>query len=421
MKTPVNDSALESELEELNLHESDDDSYCDDKAVFQEEPCALVYCVISGIAWLRYFFAYRRVECLLSIVLVVCVTLALTDFIFELEGYATGPQHKRPVLHDYSDIKSAMELKLGDIDHWCYDGGDDKCPMCEDPLEAAMPQEKGWRDAFMKNAHETRKAKKEYKKFDVIFLGDSITEARTGTIGGAEMEGLKTTKAVFDSQFSTENGGMYNGLALGVNGDTSPNLLWRITQNEVPMDLNPKIWWITIGMNDLTSTMCSEQVTVMGILRVVEELYATRPDSKIVINSILPKAVTRTGKTLRGKFIRNKYFDSIEQVNARLQTFANKHGNRVHFFDANAVFVKKARGKVFMRRELFTDKYHPNAEGHKIWGEAQIQFISKILPLQLEKGYVKSSALDDENMNRFDDDGDYYDYLNLYNEWGDDY
>jgi len=426
MKIPVNDTELENESEGLNLLESDDDCSYDDKPYYEDKPCALVYCVITGIAWLRYFFAYRRVECLLSIVLVICVTLALTGSIIKFEGYETGPQHKRPVLHDYSDITSAMELKQGDIDHWCYEGGDDTCPMCEDPLVATIPQEKGWRLAFMQNAHATRVAKMQGKNFEVIFLGDGITEARTGTVGGAEKEDLLKTKAVFNSLFSKENGGVYDGIALGVNGDTSPNLLWRITQNEVPISMNPKIWWITIGMNDLTTTMCSEQVTVMGILRVVEELFSTRPDSKIVINSILPKATTRNGKILRGKFIRNKYFDSIEQVNNRLRRFANKHGDRVHFFDADAIFVRKARGSVFMKRELFTDKYHPNAEGHKIWGQAQIQMMSKILDEEKRKkdttdNTMKKDTIDNTSATT---DADYYDdeYNSMYGDiGGDDY
>jgi len=428
MKIPVNDTELENESEGLNLLESDDDCSYDDKSSFREEPCALVYCVITGIAWLRYFFAYRRVECLLSIVLVICVTLALTGFIIELEGYETGPMHKHPVLHDYSDITSAMELKQGDIDHWCYGGGDDTCPMCEDPLIATIPQEKGWKVAFMRNAHATREAKKEYKKFDVIFLGDSITEARTGTVGGVEKENLLKTKAVFNSQFSKENKGVYDGIALGVNGDTSPNLLWRITQNEVPRALNPKIWWITIGMNDLTTTMCSEQVTVMGILRVVEELYSTRPGSKIVINSILPKATSHNGKILRGRFIRNKYIDSIEQVNNRLRRFANKHGNRVHFFDADSIFIRKSRGLVYMRRELFTDKYHPNAEGHRIWGEAQIKFMSQIFDEEKKDEEKKDEEKKDEEKKDTIDNTtatvevEYYDddYTSMYGEWGDD-
>lgn len=41
-------------------------------------------------------------------------------------------------------------------------------------------------------------------------------------------------------------------------------------------------------MNDLTRMQCSEEVVVLGILRVVEEIRFKKPDAKIVINSLLP-------------------------------------------------------------------------------------------------------------------------------------
>lgn len=41
-------------------------------------------------------------------------------------------------------------------------------------------------------------------------------------------------------------------------------------------------------MNDLTRMQCSEEIVVLGILRVVEEIRLRKPDAKIVINSMLP-------------------------------------------------------------------------------------------------------------------------------------
>ena len=41
-------------------------------------------------------------------------------------------------------------------------------------------------------------------------------------------------------------------------------------------------------MNDLTRMQCSEEIVVLGILRVVEEIMLRKPDDKIVINSLLP-------------------------------------------------------------------------------------------------------------------------------------
>eukprot|EP00985_Skeletonema_marinoi_P030965 scaffold35071_cov88-Skeletonema_marinoi.AAC.1 len=56
----------------------------------------------------------------------------------------------------------------------------------------------------------------------------------------------------------------------------------------MPYDFNPKVWWLVLGMNDLTRMQCSEEIVVLGILRVVEEIRLRKPDAKIVINSLLP-------------------------------------------------------------------------------------------------------------------------------------
>ena len=58
--------------------------------------------------------------------------------------------------------------------------------------------------------------------------------------------------------------------------------------DEMPYDFNPQVWWLVLGMNDLTRMQCSEEIVVLGILRVVEEIRLRKPDAKIVINSLLP-------------------------------------------------------------------------------------------------------------------------------------
>lgn len=68
---------------------------------------------------------------------------------------------------------------------------------------------------------------------DVLFLGDSITEGWLGlSMGfpnGRKSENLK----VFQSLFSVEEGGEFEGLALGISGDTvSVNVIISIMQEE---------------------------------------------------------------------------------------------------------------------------------------------------------------------------------------------
>ena len=39
--------------------------------------------------------------------------------------------------------------------------------------------------------------------------------------------------------------------------------------------------WLVLGMNDLTRTQCSEEIVVLGILRVVEEIRLRKPDAMV--------------------------------------------------------------------------------------------------------------------------------------------
>lgn len=55
---------------------------------------------------------------------------------------------------------------------------------------------------------------------------------------------------------ATTNGGneLLEGVALGIAGDTSPNVLFRLLHGEMPDYFTPKVWWILIGNNDLGRT-----------------------------------------------------------------------------------------------------------------------------------------------------------------------
>jgi len=63
----------------------------------------------------------------------------------------------------------------------------------------------------------------------------------------------------------------------------------------MPTAFNPKIWWLEVGLNDLGRSQCSEEVVVLGVLRVVEEVLSRKPDATVVINSLFPLADLRGG------------------------------------------------------------------------------------------------------------------------------
>jgi hypothetical protein len=57
-------------------------------------------------------------------------------------------------------------------------------------------------------------------ELDVVFVGDSITEQRQGTAMGKPNDDYTGIKEVFDKTFTRKKGGDFNGIAMGISGDT---------------------------------------------------------------------------------------------------------------------------------------------------------------------------------------------------------
>lgn len=74
--------------------------------------------------------------------------------------------------------------------------------------------------------------------------------------------GLTRLAETFDKHFRRKTGASLEGIALGIAGDTSPNVLWRILQ--FPIYLQPKVWWISLGNNDLSRTEVREAFAIHG-------------------------------------------------------------------------------------------------------------------------------------------------------------
>ncbi len=353
-------------------------------SIDSKPPIPFIDCCIDFLAYIQYCWMFQRVKCLLRLALVFFVTLTVIGII---EIYKDNPNQ---FSHEYAAIKSpSTVLKLGDIHHWCLDGKDDTCGKCSDPtLPISRVEYSGWKLAFMWNVKLSKDfiAKTGMSQPDVIFLGDSFIEATTGTFnkgleqgllaGSPAAQELDRIKALYDKTFTKTNGGKYDGLSLGIAGDTSPNVLWRIKQHEM-RTFTPKVWWLAVGRNDMFRTKCSEEVTLMGIIRVVEELMNRNDGATIVINSLLPMS---PGKTLQveGHWFTDDMCKSIQEVNRQLKDFAKKHSHVV-FFNADETLVE-ARGKSkYIIKKYYADKMHPSYEGYKALVNAQAVLLDTVM------------------------------------------
>lgn len=254
---------------------------------------------------------------------------------------------------------------------------------------------------FFGNVNEEREVAESGGGLDVVFVGDSITEQRQGTSHGKEVEDYVGIKEVFSKTFTKEKGGDFDGIAMGIAGDTAPNLLWRLMNGEMPYGLNPKVWWVGIGVNDLSLTGCSEEVVLLGILRVVEEIQNVHPDDIVVINSLLPVRrneeglLEHTGKhhehealkkkeenlqdnEMSAKRMHGDLWPSIVSINEELSKFASKHP-KIKFFNADTVFVDERDDGKYLKLDLMADAVHPNLSGHKKWNSAIKKRLHEIL------------------------------------------
>ena len=214
-------------------------------------------------------------------------------------------------------------------------------------------------------------------------LGDSIVEGWRGISLGQPVPHKKPNKKVFDSLFCLQHGGTVQGLALGLAGDTTYNLLWRMQNGEIPPELKPSVWWIAIGTNDFGRALprCSPDLVLMGIIRVVEEMRRLRPGAIIVVNSVLP----RSEDDLSGRLVddmqpnRVTVWQGIMDVNRGLRQYCSKAKN-VAYFDATSIFLRQDAGTkgidgMYIPEELMSDFLHPTAEGYRRWGS---EIVSKV-------------------------------------------
>jgi hypothetical protein len=203
------------------------------------------------------------------------------------------------IKYDFTSVHSQYDFDIGKVDHWCVGGGN-KCE-CPDPLHPSPRLHKAW---FKAVQHHKELIGKEPNP-DIVFVGQTLVEAMNARINGHDMsksEYFGKVKQTFNSKFQVtgeevteDTGGDVDGgdhlikaTALGLTGDSASNVLWRLMNGELPDDFNPPIWWLVVGMEDVGRYGCSEEITVMGILRIVEEIKKKRPNAKIVVNSLLP-------------------------------------------------------------------------------------------------------------------------------------
>jgi beta-glucosidase len=177
--------------------------------------------------------------------------------------------------------------------------------------------------------------------FDILFLGDSITDLINVDDDG---QGNPGGKGPFNKYFSGVKIANF-----GISGDTTQGVLWRL-QNGEGKGHKPKAVMIMIGTNNTGGNSGAE--IAEGIGAIVLELRKDFPDAKIMLLAIFPRGAGPSDSNRRK-------CEEANKIIARLDD--QKH---VFFTDINSKFLTANGGLIGFRP---SDKLHPVEEGFEIW------------------------------------------------------
>ena len=160
-------------------------------------------------------------------------------------------------------------------------------------------------------------------------------------------------------------------LNFGISGDTTSGMLVRIHTDIIPA--RPDVMLLLGGVNDIFNTSDSA-FDIPKLNMIAMRRHLMRADIPIVLCTLLP-TVTEDLEHAAWDYTRDneRSYRSVEAYSVWLKAYAAAVDVpicdfRSGFFDAD--------GNV--RRDLFSDGLHPNAEGHRVMARIAAETIRKL-------------------------------------------
>jgi lysophospholipase L1-like esterase len=253
----------------------------------------------------------------------------------------------------------------------------DKEKAADNPAVKKLDRDNARHKEFLKRIEQSKGAG------DVIFLGDSITNGWEGQAG----------QKAWDEYF-----GSFKPVNLGIGGDQTGHVLWRITEGHEIDHLKPKAAVIMIGTNN-TGAHSAAQIAG-GVKAIVDELKRQKPDIKILVLGVFPRGSAADAEKTLDQLKAGiepvneelkKPAPDVKRINALLQKLQQTKGTipaeklnkkiaeinviLATFDDGKTVFYKDI-GKEFLDQngglsgEIMPDYLHLSAKGYDIWGKA---------------------------------------------------
>jgi beta-glucosidase len=216
--------------------------------------------------------------------------------------------------------------------------GADSGPTADVPTSAAlMPEENS--GMHERNLELVERAKA-HPDAEVVFIGDSITHGWDDT-----------GRSVWEREFAP-----MNALNLGVSGDRTEHVLWRLQQGAYDA-LRPRVIVMMIGTNNTGHRMDPPQDIADGVGAILTDLHERFPKAKLALLAIFPREAT----------LDDPMRQNNAAANALLMALARERN--VHWLDVSAAFCD-ADGT--LSQELMPDLLHPNEQGYEAWASAMV-------------------------------------------------
>lgn len=179
---------------------------------------------------------------------------------------------------------------------------------------------------------------------DVLFLGDSITDAWGGEGHGDGSPGSKA----FNRDFRPLKAANF-----GIGGDRTQHVLWRLQSGELK-GIDPKVVMLMIGTNNLGSNSAEEIAD--GIKAIVEAIHRQKPHTKVLLLGIFP----------RGREATDPNREKIKDIN-KVVSKLDDDGKTVKYLDIGKKFLEEDGS---ISREIMPDYLHLTPKGYEIWAAA---------------------------------------------------
>jgi lysophospholipase L1-like esterase len=214
----------------------------------------------------------------------------------------------------------------------------------ENSATKPAPRDKGW-----EKRHETFVGIAKRGNVDLLFLGDSITDA-----WGGEGHGMGGGHKIFTSKFVPMKAANF-----GIGGDRTQHVIWRLQNGELD-GIKPKVVQLMIGTNNSNGSDNTAEEIADGVKGIIDEIKKKSPSTKVLLLAVFPR---NTGKDDAAKKIQKDKIDKVNSIISKL----DDGGKSVKFLDIGSKF-KDASGA--LPKELMPDQLHLSEKGYEIWANA---------------------------------------------------